>query len=62
MRPHPQDRKAVAKYGAPPSNQTNAFAETREIAREGVRVRERNVGAPPRIRSKRDRSANQENR
>ena len=57
-----QDRKSAVKYGAPLSNQKGALATRVEKAREKAQARENNVGAPPRIRSKRDRSANQETR
>jgi hypothetical protein len=45
----------------PPSRPTR-LAEKREIAQEFVRERRKNVGAPPIVRSKRNRSANQEDR
>jgi hypothetical protein len=54
--------KPAAGYAEPSSGRTNSLAQKRETAAENARVRRNDVGAPPRIRSKRDRSANQENR
>lgn len=57
-----QDPKAAGMQGKPPPAKMEALAQKREAALEGLRARMKNVGVPPRIRSKRDRSANQENR
>ena len=62
MRRQDPGANAAGKYGAPLSNKADSLARKRETAQEEVRSREKNVGVPPKVRSKRDRSANQENR
>jgi len=62
MKRNGRNGKPGAKSVAPASNGPTSYAQKRETALEGVRARIKDVGAPPRIRSKRDRSANQETR
>lgn len=57
-----QDRRAAGKFPTPPLPGVESLARKRDAALEGVRSRIKNVGVPPKVRSKRDRSANQENR
>lgn len=58
-----QDRKSNGVPRAARSTKMNPLAAKRDAALEGVRARmKKNVGAPPIVRSKRNRSANQETR
>lgn len=54
--------KAAAQPADARASGPGTYSQKRETALEGVRARIKNVGVPPRIRSKRNRSANRETR